>query len=47
MIVLSLHATATSSYINGLLQSFLQEEELVEQLPGKLAIVEPGRVRFR
>ncbi len=45
--VLSLPRNATSSYINKLLDSFLQEESILMQLPGKLAIVEPGRVRLR
>lgn len=47
LVVLTLHATATSSYINTILESFLQEEEILGDLPGKLAIVEAGRVRLR
>ncbi len=45
--VLSLPRNATSSYINKLLDSFLQQDSILTQLPGKLAIVEPGRVRIR
>jgi hypothetical protein len=30
-----------------LLNSFLVQTSLITQLPGKLAIVEPGRVRLR
>jgi predicted nuclease of predicted toxin-antitoxin system len=37
----------TSLYITQLLESFLQQSDLVERLPGKLAIVEAGRVRLR
>ena len=47
IIVLNLPRTATASYINRLLDSFLKQTELIAQLPGKLAIVEAGRVRLR
>ncbi len=47
IVVLSLPRNATSSYINQLLDSFLKQETIVTQLPGKLAIVEPGRIRLR
>lgn len=47
IVVLNLPRNATASYINRLLDSFLQQETLVAQLPGKLAIVEAGRVRLR
>jgi predicted nuclease of predicted toxin-antitoxin system len=47
IIVLNLPRTATASYINRLLDSLLKQEELTAQLPGKLAIVEAGRVRLR
>ena len=47
IVVLYLPRTATASYINQLLDSFLQREDLLSQLPGRLAIVEPGQVRFR
>ena len=47
IVVLSLPRNATSSYINKLLDSFLEQETLLTQLPGNLAIVEPGRVRLR
>ncbi len=46
IVVLSLHRTANAAYINRLLESFLQQQALSE-LAGKLAIVEPGRVRLR
>jgi predicted nuclease of predicted toxin-antitoxin system len=47
IVVLSLPRTANSAYINSLLDGFLAQEELISALPGKLAIVEPGRVRLR
>jgi predicted nuclease of predicted toxin-antitoxin system len=47
IVVLRLPRTAIASYILTLFESFLRQEELVAQLPGKLAIVEPGRIRIR
>jgi predicted nuclease of predicted toxin-antitoxin system len=47
IVVLILPHTVTATYICKLLDSFLSQETLVAQLPGKLAMVEPGRVRLR
>ena|SRR6266542_3604692 len=47
IVVLDLPRNATSNYINSLLDSFLQNEPVVNQLAGMLAIVEAGRVRLR
>ena len=47
IIVLRLPRTATASYILNLLETFLRQEELVARMPGKLAILEPGRIRIR
>jgi predicted nuclease of predicted toxin-antitoxin system len=47
LVVLNLPRTATARYINQLLDHFLDQEALLAQVPGKLAIVEPGRVRLR
>lgn len=47
LVVLKLPRTATASFILNLVQGFLQREDIVVQIPGKLAIVEPGRVRIR
>jgi predicted nuclease of predicted toxin-antitoxin system len=47
IVVLSLHRTANARFINRLLDGFLQQQDLLAQLPGNLAIVEPGRVRLR
>jgi predicted nuclease of predicted toxin-antitoxin system len=47
LVVLKFPNTATASFILRLLESFLQQTDLVAQMAGKLAIVEPGRVRIR
>ncbi|MFH0914702.1 MAG: hypothetical protein V1849_05405, partial [Chloroflexota bacterium] len=47
VVVLRLPAKATSSTILTLLESLLVQTEIVNQLKGKLAIVERGRVRIR
>ena len=47
IVVLHLPAKATSSTILTLLRSLLVQMEIVNQLDGKLAIVERGRVRIR
>jgi len=47
IVVLYVPRNATASYINKLLDSFLEQKNLLWQLPGKLAIVEPGRIRLR
>lgn len=47
IVVLYLPRTATAAYINALLESFFEQTNLIPQLPGKLAIVEHGRIRLR
>ena len=47
IVVLVIPPTATAIYITQLLDSFFVQTSLITQLPGKLAIVDPGRVRFR
>ena len=47
LVVLKLPRNATGSFILNLMEGFLQQDDLVVQMPGKLAIVEPGRVRIR
>ena len=47
IVVLMIPPTATALYITQLLDSFFVQKTLITQLPGKLAIVEPGRVRLR
>jgi predicted nuclease of predicted toxin-antitoxin system len=47
IIVLKLPRDATASFILSLIQSVLEHDRLLSEVSGKLAIVEPGRVRFR
>jgi predicted nuclease of predicted toxin-antitoxin system len=47
IVVLDTPRNATAHYINQLLDSFLSQADTVVQLPGKLAIVAPGRVCLR
>ena len=47
IVVLSIPNNSTSIYINQVLDAFMQQEGLLRQLPGRLAVVEPGRVRLR
>lgn len=47
LVVLYLPSTATARYIEQLLDYFFSQEEALAQLPGKLVIVEPGRLRIR
>ncbi|MBI5529009.1 MAG: DUF5615 family PIN-like protein [Deltaproteobacteria bacterium] len=47
IVVLKLPKNATARYITSLLETFVSRGDLVSQVDGRLAIVEPGRVRFR
>ena len=47
IVVLVSPPMVTSLYITQLLAMFLQQRDVMEQLPGKLAIGEAGRVRLR
>ncbi|HEX7678828.1 MAG TPA: DUF5615 family PIN-like protein [Thermoanaerobaculia bacterium] len=47
IVVLVLTPTMVSRDIHALVQSFLERDEVVSNLEGKLAIVEFGRVRLR
>jgi predicted nuclease of predicted toxin-antitoxin system len=47
IVVLVIPPTVTTRYITQLLEMFLQQGEIIAQLPGKLAIVEAGRIRLR
>lgn len=47
IVVLRLPAEANSSIILNLLTSLLSQTEIIDQLRGKLAIVEAGRIRIR
>ena len=47
IVVLILPRNVTSKYVVQLLDSFLPQTAVLEQLDGKLAVVEMGRVRLR
>jgi len=47
LVVLDLPDDAIASTINKALESFINQNELLARLPGRLAIVETWRVRFR
>ena len=47
LVVLELPRNATASFILHLIEDFLQQSEVLAKLEGRLAIVEPGRVRLR
>ncbi|MBC6476687.1 MAG: DUF5615 family PIN-like protein [Hormoscilla sp. GM7CHS1pb] len=47
IVILAIAGNASAAVIWELLSMFLEQEEIVEQIPGKLVIVEPGRVRLR
>ena len=47
LVVLELPDDATAAQVNSTLESFLRNEDLLARLPGRLAIVESWRVRFR
>jgi hypothetical protein len=45
--VLELPRDATAAFILRLLESFILQTEMLARLPGRLAIVKPGRIRLR
>jgi hypothetical protein len=47
LVVLEIPKNATADMILRLLESLLRQADLVERLPGRLAIVEWGAVRLR
>lgn len=47
IVVLYIPKYATARFILDLLESFLKQDKLLLELVGKLAIVEPGRIRIR
>ncbi len=47
IVVLELPNNATARLINSLLDQLLSQRDLLIELPGKLAVVAPGRVRLR
>jgi predicted nuclease of predicted toxin-antitoxin system len=47
IVVIDLPSSATASTILKLADGFLQQTQTLIDLPGRLAIVEPGRIRLR
>jgi predicted nuclease of predicted toxin-antitoxin system len=47
IVVIELPSSATAPTILNLVDSFLQQTQTLNDLPGRLAIVEPGRTRLR
>jgi predicted nuclease of predicted toxin-antitoxin system len=47
LVVLEISKNATADMILSLLESLLRQADIVERLPGRLAIVELGNVRIR
>ena len=47
LLVLALPEDAVATFVVRVLESLLANKELMEALPGRLAIVEPARVRLR
>jgi predicted nuclease of predicted toxin-antitoxin system len=47
LLVLALPEDAVATSVVQVLESFLANKELIEALPGRLAILEPARVRLR
>lgn len=47
IIVLNIPKNATATFIINIFKEFLKHEKLVSEMNGKLAIVEPGRIRIR
>lgn len=47
IVVLELPRGATASFILSLIEAFLQQPDLLSRLQGRLAVVQPGRVRLR
>lgn len=47
LVILKVPPNATAAVILSLLEGFLKQAQLAARLKGKLAIIEPGRVRIR
>ncbi len=47
LVVLRTPEVAPRSVVLAILESFLQQTEIVEQISGRLAVVEPNRIRVR
>ena len=47
IVVVELPRDATAKFILGLIENFVQQTAILARLPGRLAIVEAGRIRLR
>ena len=47
LVVLSVPSDTPAKLIGAIIEGFLQRSDLIAKLPGRLAILEPGRVRIR
>ncbi len=47
IVVIEAHDGAGRAVVLGMIERFLRETEIVDRLDGRLAIVEPGRIRLR
>ena len=47
IVVLELPRDASAAFILGLMESFVRQRDILARLPGRLAIVEAGRIRLR
>jgi len=47
IVVLELPRDANATFILGLIENFVQQTAILARLPGRLAIVEAGRIRLR
>jgi predicted nuclease of predicted toxin-antitoxin system len=47
LVVIDLPSTATAPTILKLVENFIQDSQALSNLPGRLAIIQPGRNRFR
>jgi hypothetical protein len=46
LVVLRVPRSASGAFISSLIQYLIESEHVLTQLPGRLAIVEPGRIRM-
>ncbi len=47
IIVLSIPGNVSALFINNLFENFIKQPNIASKIPGNLAIVEPGRIRWR
>jgi Domain of unknown function (DUF5615) len=47
IVTLEIPRNATAAFILGLIENFAKQTAIIDRLPGRLAIVEAGRIRLR